>query len=60
MNLTKFEFSEILGLRADSDFISHMFKSVDSDGNGFIGFQEFLDFFFMMSEGMYFYMSFTP
>ena len=54
MNLTKFEFSEILGLKADSDFITHMFESVDRDRSGFIGFQEFLDFFFMMSEGMYF------
>ena len=58
MTLTKFEFSEILGLKADSDFISHMFKSVDRDGNGFIEYQEFLDFFFMMSEGMVYAFSF--
>ncbi|KAK3099000.1 hypothetical protein FSP39_025146 [Pinctada imbricata] len=51
MSLTRYEFADILGLKADSAFIDHMFKLVDKDGNGFIGFQEFMDFFFLMSEG---------
>ncbi|KAK3098182.1 hypothetical protein FSP39_016935 [Pinctada imbricata] len=51
MSLTRYEFADVLGLKADSAFIDHMFKLVDKDGNGFIGFQEFMDFFFLMSEG---------
>ena len=50
IQLTRTEFAESLGLT--SVFVRNMFLMVDKDGNGFVGFEEFLDLFQILSSGM--------
>lgn len=50
-SLSKNEFAEALGMKADSLFVKQMFNCVDKDKNGRISFQEFLDTVVMFSRG---------
>ena len=52
IQLTRTEFAESLGLTPMSVFVKNMFLLVDKDGNGFVGFEEFLDLFQILSSGM--------
>jgi dual oxidase len=52
IQLTRTEFAESLGLKPTSIFVRNMFLMVDKDGNGFVGFEEFLDLFQILSSGM--------
>lgn len=50
-SLSRQEFAEALGMRADSLFVKQMFNCIDKDGNGRISFQEFLDTVVKFSRG---------
>ena len=50
-SLSKNEFAEALGMKADSLFVKQMFNCVDKDKDGRISFQEFLDTVVMFSRG---------
>jgi dual oxidase len=52
IQLTRTEFAESLGLKPTSIFVRNMFLMVDKDGTGFVGFEEFLDLFQILSSGM--------
>ena len=50
-SLSKKEFAEALGMKADSLFVKQMFNCVDKDNDGRISFQEFLDTVVLFSRG---------
>ncbi|XP_023209588.1 dual oxidase-like isoform X1 [Centruroides sculpturatus] len=50
-SLSKKEFAEALGMKADSLFVKQMFNCVDKDKDGRISFQEFLDTVVLFSRG---------
>ncbi|XP_076326783.1 dual oxidase-like isoform X2 [Tachypleus tridentatus] len=50
-SLSKKEFAEALGMKADSLFVKQMFNCVDKDKDGRISFQEFLDTIVLFSRG---------
>ncbi|XP_018323659.1 dual oxidase isoform X2 [Agrilus planipennis] len=50
-SLTKSEFANALGMKADAVFVKKMFNIVDKDGDGRICFQEFLDTVVLFSRG---------
>ena len=52
IQLTRTEFAESLGLKPTSIFVRNMFLMVDKDRSGFVGFEEFLDLFQILSSGM--------
>ncbi|KAF1427168.1 Dual oxidase 2, partial [Spheniscus mendiculus] len=49
--LSRAEFAEALGLKADSMFVDSMFSLADKDGNGYISFREFLDILVVFMKG---------
>ncbi|KFP81520.1 Dual oxidase 2 [Acanthisitta chloris] len=49
--LSRAEFAEALGLKADSMFVESMFSLADKDGNGYISFREFLDILAIFMKG---------
>nr|XP_014343689.1 PREDICTED: dual oxidase 1-like [Latimeria chalumnae] len=49
--LTRAEFAESLGLKADSMFVDSMFSLADKDGNGYLSFREFLDILVVFMKG---------
>ncbi|XP_017767878.1 PREDICTED: dual oxidase-like [Nicrophorus vespilloides] len=51
MELTLEEFSNLLNMRSDSQFVNLMFKLIDVDLNGFVSFGEFLNLMVIFSEG---------
>ncbi|XP_048733941.2 dual oxidase 2-like isoform X2 [Ostrea edulis] len=51
VQLTRTEFADALGLKPNSVFVRNMFMMVDKDNSGFVGFQEFLDMFVVLSSG---------
>ncbi|KAI1304155.1 Dual oxidase [Halotydeus destructor] len=50
-SLSRQEFAEALGMRADSLFVTQMFNVCDKDNDGRISFQEFLDTVVLFSRG---------
>lgn len=50
-SLSRKEFAEALGMKADSLFVKQMFSCVDKDHDGRISFQEFLDTVVLFSRG---------
>lgn len=55
IQLTRTEFAEALQLKPTSLFVRNMFVLVDANKSGFISFKEFLDFFIVLSSGLYSY-----
>ncbi|XP_076455954.1 dual oxidase 2-like [Babylonia areolata] len=51
VELSKEEFAEAIGVKANSDFVEHFFSLIDSDGNGYISFREFLNAVVLFSKG---------
>ncbi|OXB81937.1 UNVERIFIED_CONTAM: hypothetical protein H355_004020 [Colinus virginianus] len=49
--LSRAEFAESLGLKANSMFVDSMFSLADKDGNGYISFREFLDILVVFMKG---------
>uniref|UniRef100_A0A8C3Q0S5 NAD(P)H oxidase (H2O2-forming) n=1 Tax=Chrysolophus pictus TaxID=9089 RepID=A0A8C3Q0S5_CHRPC len=49
--LSRAEFAEALGLKANSMFVDSMFSLADKDGNGYISFREFLDILVVFMKG---------
>ncbi|NXF10271.1 DUOX2 oxidase, partial [Smithornis capensis] len=49
--LSRAEFAEALGLKAQSMFVESMFSLADKDGNGYISFREFLDILVVFMKG---------
>lgn len=49
--LTAYEFAETLSLRPDAVFVKQMFALVDTDGNGYISFREFLNMIIIFAKG---------
>lgn len=50
-SLSRKEFAEALGMKADSLFVKQMFSCVDKDHDGRISFQEFLDTVVLFTRG---------
>ncbi|XP_014272610.1 dual oxidase [Halyomorpha halys] len=50
-SLSRAEFANALGMKADDVFVRMMFNIVDKDGDGRISFQEFLDTVVLFSRG---------
>lgn len=42
---------QIMGVRASSPIIAHIFKSIDTDGNNSIEFEEYVEFFSRLLKG---------
>ncbi|KAK7492719.1 hypothetical protein BaRGS_00016024, partial [Batillaria attramentaria] len=51
VELSKEEFGEAIGVKANSDFVEHFFSLIDSDRNGYISFREFLNAVVLFSKG---------
>lgn len=51
VELSKEEFAEAIGVKAQSDFVEHFFSLIDSDRNGYISFREFLNAVVLFSKG---------
>ncbi|KAK7092277.1 hypothetical protein V1264_008051 [Littorina saxatilis] len=51
IELSKEEFAEAIGVKANSDFVEHFFSLIDSDRNGYISFREFLNAVVLFSKG---------
>lgn len=49
--LSRTEFADFLGLKADSLFVESMFSLADKDGNGYVSFKEFLDILVVLMKG---------
>jgi Ca2+-binding EF-hand superfamily protein len=52
MSLPQFtNLMQIMGVRASSPIIAHIFKSIDVDGNNSIEFEEYVEFFSRLLKG---------
>ena len=49
--LTREEFADAMSMKKDSVFVDQMFELIDTDGNGFVSFREFLDMIVIFSKG---------
>ncbi|XP_058012575.1 dual oxidase 2 [Ahaetulla prasina] len=49
--LSRAEFADALGLKAQSVFVDSMFSLADKDGNGYLSFREFLDILVVFMKG---------
>lgn len=49
--LSREEFADAMSMKPDSLFVEQMFQLIDTDGNGFVSFREFLDMIVIFSKG---------
>lgn len=51
MELTLYEFAEVLDMRPEAEFVQKMFHLIDKGKNNFISFREFVDLLIIFANG---------